>query len=144
MKKSIIILSALLLVMGCENGGSRSNPPLNFLVGTWDVVEFSTDDGNTWEAETDNLKYEFRNDGRLINKLNGSSYPAWYNLCEVEELYSLKIWDPQSDSIVNADCICQNDLDVGTYAYSLNSDSTVMRQWLCDSTGYRIEILEKR
>ena len=66
MKKSFIILSALLLVMGCENGGGRSNPPLNFLVGTWDVVEFSTDDGNTWDAETDNPKYEFRNDGRLV------------------------------------------------------------------------------
>ena len=51
MKKSIIILFALLLIMGCENG--ENNPPLNFLVGTWDVVEFSTDDGNTWEAETE-------------------------------------------------------------------------------------------
>ena len=54
MKKSFIILSALLLVMGCENEGN--NPPLNFLLSTWDVVELSIDDGNTWEAETENIK----------------------------------------------------------------------------------------
>ena len=142
MKKSIIILSALLLVIGCENG--ENNPPLNFLVGTWDVVEFSTDDGNTWEAETENIKYEYKNDGYLIVKIDGSSFTSWYNLCEAEEIFTQFVDDPQLGAIVDPGCTCYNDLNVGTFSYQLNSDSTVMRQWLCDSTGYRMEILEKR
>ena len=142
MKKSIIILSALLLIMGCENG--ENNPPLNFLVGTWDVVEFSTDDGNTWEAETENIKYEYKNDGYLILKIDGSSFTSWYNLCEAEEIFTQFVDDPQLGAIVDPGCTCYNDLNVGTFSYQLNSDSTVMRQWLCDSTGYRMEILEKR
>ena len=142
MKKLFIILSALLLVMGCENG--ENYPPLNFLVGTWDVVEFSTDDGNTWEAETENIKYEYKNDGYLIVKIDGSSFTSWYNLCEAEEIFTQFVDDPQLGAIVDPGCTCYNDLNVGTFSYQLNSDSTVMRQWLCDSTGYRIEILEKR
>lgn len=142
MKKSIIILFALLLIMGCENG--ENNPPLNFLVGTWDVVEFSTDDGNTWEAETENIKYEYKNDGYLIVKIDGSSFTSWYNLCEAEEIFTQFVDDPQLGAIVDPGCTCYNDLNVGTFSYQLNSDSTEMRQWLCDSTGYRIEILEKR
>ena len=142
MKKSFIILFALLLVLGCENGAG--NPPLNFLVGTWDVVEFSTDDGNTWEAETENIKYEYKNDGYLIVKIDGSSFTSWYNLCEVEELFTQFVDDPQIGAVVDPGCTCYNDLNVGTFSYQLNSDSTVMRQWLCDSSGYRMETLEKR
>lgn len=142
MKKSMIILFALLLVVGCENG--EMNPPLNFLVGTWDVVEFSTDDGNTWEAETENIKYEYKNDGYLIVKIDGSSFTSWYNLCEAEEIFTQFVDDPQLGAIVDPGCTCYNDLNVGTFSYQLNSDSTVMRRWMCDSTGYRMEILEKR
>ena len=142
MKKSIIILSALLLIMGCENG--ENNPPLNFLVGTWDVVEFSTDDGNTWEAESETIKYEYKNDGYLIVKIDGSTFTSWYNLCEAEEIFTEFVDDPQLGAVVDPGCTCYNDLNVGTFSYQLNSDSTVMRRWLCDSTGYRMEILEKR
>lgn len=142
MKKSIIILFALLLVMGCENG--ENNPPLNFLVGTWDVVEFSTDDGNTWEAESETIKYEYKNDGYLIVKIDGSTFTSWYNLCEAEEIFTEFVDDPQLGAVVDPGCTCYNDLNVGTFSYQLNSDSTVMRRWLCDSTGYRMEILEKR
>ena len=142
MKKSIIILSALLLIMGCENG--ENNPPLNFLVGTWDVVEFSTDDGNTWEAESETIKYEYKNDGYLIVKIDGSIFTSWYNLCEAEEIFTEFVDDPQLGAVVDPGCTCYNDLNVGTFSYQLNSDSTVMRRWLCDSTGYRMEILEKR
>ena len=142
MKKSIIILSALLLVMGCENG--ENNPPLNFLVGTWDVVEFSTDDGNTWEAESETIKYQYKNDGYLIVKIDGSTFTSWYNLCEAEEIFTEFVDDPQLGAVVDPGCTCYNDLNVGTFSYQLNSDSTVMRRWLCDSTGYRMEILEKR
>ena len=138
----MIILFALLLVVGCENG--EMNPPLNFLVGTWDVVEFSTDDGNTWEAETENIKYEYKNDGYLIVKIDGSSFTSWYNLCEAEEIFTQFVDDPQLGAIVDPGCTCYNDLNVGTFSYQLNSDSTVMRRWMCDSTGYRMEILEKR
>lgn len=143
MKKTFIILSALLLVIGCENAGS--NPPLNFLIGTWEVVEFSTDDGNTWEVETENIKYEFKNDGYCIVEYNGSNFHSWYNLCETEEFLTEFVDDPQLGVVVDPGCTCYNDLNVGTFSYQLNSDSTVMRRWLCDSTGsFRMEILEKR
>ena len=85
-----------------------------------------------------------KNDGYLIVKIDGSLFTFWYNLCQAEEIFTQFVDDLQQGAIVDPGCTCDNDLNVGTVSYQLNSDSTVMRHWLSDSTGYCMEILEKK